>query len=110
MIRQGVFMFLTTLVLASFFVAITAARIAAQEAPNCRTWEAMQQSLAAGYGERLVALGVRSAGGVLAILTNPDGTTWTAVIVSPAGQACIVDFGENLADHTPPPEAPGEDS
>jgi hypothetical protein len=70
----------------------------------------MQERLAAVYGERLVALGVRSAGGVLAILTNPEGTTWTAVVVSPTGQACIADFGENWADHTPSPEAPGEDS
>ena len=56
--------------------------------------------LAAGLGQRPVALGLAHAGGLIAqasaveILAAPEGVSWTAVVTAPNGTSCILAGGE----------------
>ena len=36
-------------------------------------------------------------GGQMSITVNPDGSTWTAIIVNPSGVACLVTAGPEWA-------------
>ncbi len=51
--------------------------------------------LAEKYREAPVAIGVTNTGGMVEVLTTGDGATWTIIISSPDGQACVVAAGES---------------
>ena len=51
--------------------------------------------LSSAYRERTVALGLASNGGVLEILTNEAGTTWSIILTTPDGVSCMVATGEH---------------
>ncbi len=51
--------------------------------------------LAEKYREIPVAAGVTNTGRLVEILTTGDGATWTIIISSPDGQACVVAAGES---------------
>ena len=51
--------------------------------------------LSSAYRERTVALGLASNGGVLEILTNEAGTTWSIIVTTPDGVSCMVATGEH---------------
>ena len=50
--------------------------------------------LAKKYGEQPVASGVTSSGGLVELLTSPGGATWTIIVSTPNGTACLVGAGE----------------
>ncbi len=50
--------------------------------------------LAAKYNEAPIAIGVTSQGGLVEVLTTPDGRTWTIIVSSPDGMSCLVASGE----------------
>jgi len=50
--------------------------------------------LDAKYGERPVAVALAASGLVLEVLARPDGATWTIIVTSPQGVACLAAHGE----------------
>lgn len=50
-------------------------------------------SLAQGYAESPVAMGLVSNGSVLEVLTSEKGT-WTIIVTLPNGMSCVVASGE----------------
>jgi hypothetical protein len=47
------------------------------------------------FSEAPVALGVASNGGVVEVLTNESGESWTIIITMPNGMTCMLASGEN---------------
>ena len=47
------------------------------------------------YAERPVALGLANNGGVIEVLTSPDGATWTILLTMPDGSSYIMVTGES---------------
>ncbi len=66
---------------------------AAQQAP-CNQRDDVLGHLAQKYQELPVAVGVTNRGGLVEVLSTGDGKTWTIIISSPDGQACMVAAGE----------------
>jgi hypothetical protein len=66
---------------------------AAQQAP-CNKRNDVLGHLAQKYQELPIAIGVTNRGGLVEILSTGDGKTWTIIISSPDGQACMVAAGE----------------
>ncbi len=54
----------------------------------------MLAHLAQKYRELPVAAGVTKRGGLVEVLSTGDGKTWTILISSPDGKACMVAAGE----------------
>ena len=78
--------------LAALFAAGLALPAAAQ--PVCGKRADMIEQLSAKYAEAPTAMGLSSEGGVIEILTSPDGTTWTILGTEPPGLSCLVASGE----------------
>ena len=80
-------------------LAFTAALIAAsadgaaQQVP-CKQRHDVLGHLAQKYQELPVAVGVTNRGGLVEVLSSGDGKTWTIIISSPNGEACMVATGE----------------
>ncbi len=65
----------------------------AQQIP-CNKRDDVLGHLAKKYQEVPVAIGVTNRGGLVEVLSTGDGETWTIIISSPDGQACMVAAGE----------------
>ncbi len=91
-------------------LAFTAALIAAsadgaaQQSP-CNQRDKVLGHLAQKYQELPVAVGVTNRGALVEVLSTEDGKTWTIIISSPDGQACMVASGEGWRG-LPPADAP----
>lgn len=79
----------------ALMVALIAASAggAAQQVP-CNKRDDVLGHLAQKYQELPVAVGVTNRGGLIEVLSSGDGKTWTIIISSPNGQACMVATGE----------------
>lgn len=83
----------------AFAAALIAALVSAsadagaQQAP-CNQRDDVLGHLAQKYRELPVAVGVTNRGGLVEVLSTGDGKTWTIIISSPDGQACMVASGE----------------
>ena len=76
-------------------VALSADAAAAQSTPtNCTDRNSAISHLAKAYKEQPVAMGLASSGGVVEILTNEDGKTWSIIVTTPNGVTCLVAAGE----------------
>ncbi len=53
------------------------------------------QLLKTRYAEQPVALGLANNGGVIEVLTSPDGATWTILLTMPDGASFIMITGES---------------
>ncbi len=51
--------------------------------------------LAKKYAEAPVAMGLASNGGVLEVLSNDNGQTWTILLTMPSGMSCMLATGED---------------
>jgi hypothetical protein len=51
--------------------------------------------LAERYAEKPVALGIANNGGVVEVLSEKTGASWTIIITMPNGTACMIAAGEN---------------
>jgi hypothetical protein len=77
--------------------AFAAPALAAQCAPR----DQITQSLASHYNEKPVGMGLSASGGLVVMYASPAGT-YTAVVVSAQGAACVVDVGEGWTDTSSP--------
>jgi hypothetical protein len=64
-------------------------------ATPCSTRAEVLTQLAAQYKETPAAVGLASNGGLIEVLTNGDGATWTIIITMPNGATCLVAAGES---------------
>lgn len=63
------------------------------EMPVCHERNEALQYLRSNYDEQPVALGLANNGGVIEVLANPDGKTWTILITTPDGHTCPLASG-----------------
>jgi hypothetical protein len=50
--------------------------------------------LSKNYQEEPVAMGLASSGGVVEVLTNDKGSSWSIIVTMPSGKTCLVASGE----------------
>lgn len=50
--------------------------------------------LQGNFSETPVAIGLSNTGGVVEVLTSPDGGTWTIIVTDPRGITCLMAAGE----------------
>jgi len=76
-------------------VASSGTAIAAQpNQTNCTDRTSALKHLSSAYKEQPVAMGLASSGGIVEVLTNEQGTTWTIIVTMPSGVTCLVASGE----------------
>lgn len=46
------------------------------------------------YSEAPVAMGLSNTGGVIEVLSSPEGNTWTIIMTDPNGLSCLIAAGE----------------
>ncbi|MDA0786882.1 MAG: hypothetical protein O3B37_11405 [Proteobacteria bacterium] len=68
---------------------------AAQPNHSCTDRTSALTHLSKKYSEEPVAIGLASNGGVVEVLTDSAGSTWSIIITMPDGMACIVASGEH---------------
>ncbi|MEE8272796.1 MAG: hypothetical protein V3R98_13865 [Alphaproteobacteria bacterium] len=76
---------------AAFLCLLLSAPAAARQVP-CGERAAIMTRLAAGYGERPVAMALDARGRVLEVLAAPSGT-WTMLVSTPGGMNCLIASG-----------------
>jgi len=81
--------------------------ITAQAAAQCAPRAGIVDFFAKNYGERPVAAGLQSGGGVMELLVSDDGSTWTLLVSTPQGVTCFVSSGTAWVRITPSPTDPG---
>lgn len=79
---------LTAAFLAAFLMS------AAEAAPFCDQRETVLSRLLKGYQERPTAVGVTNNGGLVEVLTSPEGETWSIIVSTPQGTSCLVAAGQ----------------
>lgn len=60
----------------------------------CTDRDSAVTHLSSKYREHTVALGLASNGGVLELLTDEAGKTWSIIVTTPDGLSCMVANGE----------------
>ena len=61
---------------------------------NCTDRSSAIKHLSGTYKEQPVAMGLASSGGVIEVLTNEQGTSWSIIVTLPTGVTCLVAAGE----------------
>lgn len=52
------------------------------------------ENLSGKYSEAPVAMGLANTGGVIEVLSSPEGNTWTIILTDPNGTSCLIAAGE----------------
>lgn len=68
-------------------------QMSAPQMPVCHERTEALHYLRSNYDEQPVALGLANNGGVIEVLANPDGKTWTILITTPDGHTCPLASG-----------------
>ncbi len=61
----------------------------------CGLYDEMAERLAEGYREYPTGVGLEANGRLMELFTSSNGETWTLMIVSANGTACVIAVGEN---------------
>ncbi len=85
-----------TLALSASFALIAQTALAQNAAaqPQCNDRKQVLDLLAEKYKEAPVAAGVTNNGGLVEVLTDAKGGTWTIIVTTPQGVSCLVAAGE----------------
>ena len=96
-------------VIAALAVGLVASTAMAQQSrPQCDDRDKVLRHLARKYQETPVAGGVTNAGGLVEVLTDGRGDTWSIIVTTPEGISCMVAAGEgwrNMKQASPDPQA-----
>lgn len=87
-----------------FLAALTASAVA-QEDPNhpCMNYGDLRKAVAQNFGEAPAGSGIVETGkAVIMIFASPKGDTWTAAILGPDGNACVIAHGSDWEPVIPP--------
>ena len=74
-------------------IGFTSTTVSAQS-QRCDQRQKVLGHLSKKHQEVPVAAGVTSSGGLVEVLTNDDGNTWTIIVSQPNGTACLIAAGE----------------
>lgn len=77
----------------------------ADAAPACARRDDVIKELANRYKEMPVSVALANNGGLLEVLTSGSGGTWTIIVTTPNGIACMVAAGEDWQQTVPVAEA-----
>ncbi len=77
--------------LLSFFLIFIGSALAQ---PQCNERDNVLELLAKKYQETPIAAGVTNTGGLVEVLTDSKGGTWTIIVTTPQGMSCLVAAGE----------------
>ena len=70
--------------------------VAAQHSQsNCTDRSSALSHLSKAYQEQPVAMGLASSGGVVEVLTDGKGSSWSIIVTLPSGVTCLVAAGED---------------
>ncbi|HEX9791331.1 MAG TPA: hypothetical protein VGA60_11760 [Kiloniellales bacterium] len=72
----------------------TLAASAAMAQPQCNERAHVLELLAKKYKEAPIAAGVTNSGGLVEVLSDEKGGTWTIIVTTPQGMSCLVAAGE----------------
>ena len=61
----------------------------------CSTRADITAQLADKYAEISVAMGISRGGGVMEVLSAPNGDTWTLILTMEDGQSCVITEGSD---------------
>ncbi len=75
-------------------VGLVASTAMAQGQLQCNERDSFLAVLDQKYQETIVGMGVTNTGGLVELLTNPKGATWTIIVTTPQGMSCLVAAGE----------------
>ncbi|WP_119458470.1 hypothetical protein [Rhodospirillaceae bacterium SYSU D60014] len=81
--------------LALLIVLLALPASAVAEPTACSKRTEVVAHLAKKFKEAPAALGLASNGGLLEVLTNGNGSTWTIIVTMPNGISCLVAAGED---------------
>ncbi len=91
-------MFRTYSIIAGLVLSVVASSgnaVAAQpNQTNCTDRSRALSHLSKTYQEQPVAMGLASTGGVVEVLTNDKGSSWSIIVTLPTGVTCLVASGE----------------
>ena len=80
---------------ATVFLLLTlAATAASAQQPTCDERDRVLELLAKKYKESPIAAGVTNTGGLVEVLTDGKGGSWTIIVTTPQGMSCLVAAGE----------------
>jgi hypothetical protein len=68
----------------------------------CSTRADITAQLADKYAEISVAMGISRGGGVMEVLSAPNGNTWTLILTMEDGQSCVITEGSDWRRRTMP--------
>ncbi len=69
---------------------------------SCGPESVVVEALRRDYGEGQIASFLDRRGSLMRLLVNPDTRSWTLLALGPAGQACLIGFGDTFEPETPP--------
>src|SRR3546814_10571970 len=84
---------MSRIAVSAILLLLPALPAAAQE--QCHDRKQVTDYLADRYREEPVAMGLANNGGLIEVLTSPEGGTWTIMITMPDGRSCMVAAGES---------------
>lgn len=97
--------------IALFAVACLAfAQTASAEGRPCAARTQVVERLSEKYGETLQSMGMHSNDGLLEVYASEATGTWTILVTSPDGTACMIAAGQMWESNAVPPIKPGKDA
>jgi hypothetical protein len=87
-------MFRTVLVMTTAALIFVGKPAAAQQLACTERGEVVSH-LSSEYSEEPVAMGLANNGGVVEILSNKNGKSWTIILTMPNGVSCMIAAGES---------------
>ena len=88
----------------------TAQHAHAQQRSSCAQHQVVVEQLQARFGEVRQSIGLGQNNSVVEMFASTATGTWTIVVTTPNGMACLVASGENWEDVAEQQSAPGIDS
>ena len=73
---------------------LTSAGAASAQQPQCDERDRVLELLAKKYKESPAAAGVTNTGGLVEVLTDRKGGSWTIIVSTPEGVSCLIAAGE----------------
>jgi hypothetical protein len=84
--------------LAALALTIAMPTLAAAQVPLCTNRSEIVKLLTESLHELPVAAGLAESGRVIEVYANAERSSWTMIVTSPTGTACVVAAGEHWED------------
>jgi hypothetical protein len=91
-------------------LALAAPHAAPAQTRTCAERAQVIERLAERYGETLQSMGMNSNNGLLEVYASEETGSWTILVTSPDGTACLVAAGQMWEGDARPLTKPGKDA